>query len=318
MFRQVIIRVLSVIPLLFTISVLLFILILLLPGDAGDAILAETGTEEDIARIRTGLGLSRPFYIQYADWLINFTKGNWGNSFLTNQSVFIKFTERLPVTLELALISMFFATLFAIPSGVMAAVNRNTIWDNLNGVLTVIGVSMPAFWLGMLLILLLSIKLGILPASGYLPFFLDPIQNIKSLIMPAFCIGFSYAATLSRQTRSAMLDVLSEDYIVTARVKGVSEKVVIWKHAFRNAIIPIITIFALKVGRLIGNTVVIETIFVLPGISRAIVDGVLGRDYPVVMAFTLALATFIVFVNMTVDIIYIFIDPRISINRKID
>lgn len=318
MFRQVIIRVLSVIPLLFTISVLLFILISLLPGDAGDAILAETGTEEDIERIREGLGLSRPFYIQYADWLINFTKGNWGNSFLTNQSVFIKFTERLPVTLELALISMFFATLFAIPSGVIAAVNRNTIWDNLNGLLTVIGVSMPAFWLGMLLILLFSIKLGILPASGYVPFFLDPIQNIKSLIMPAFCIGFSYAATLSRQTRSAMLDVLSEDYIVTARVKGVSEKVVIWKHAFRNAIIPIITIFALKVGRLIGNTVVIEIVFVLPGISRAIVDGVLGRDYPVVMAFTLALASFIVFVNMTVDIIYIFIDPRISINRKID
>jgi len=318
MFRQVMIRVLSVIPLLFTISVLLFILISLLPGDAGDAILAETGTEEDIERIREGLGLSRPFYIQYADWLINFTKGNWGNSFLTNQSVFIKFTERLPVTLELALISMFFATLFAIPSGVIAAVNRNTIWDNLNGLLTVIGVSMPAFWLGMLLILLFSIKLGILPASGYVPFFLDPIQNIKSLIMPAFCIGFSYAATLSRQTRSAMLDVLSEDYIVTARVKGASEKVVIWKHALRNAIIPIITIFALKVGRLIGNTVVIETIFVLPGISRAIVDGVLGRDYPVVMAFTLALASFIVFVNMIVDIVYIFIDPRISINRKID
>lgn len=318
MFRQGIIRVLSVIPLLFTISVLLFILISLLPGDAGDAILAETGTKEDIERIRKDLGLSRPFYIQYADWLINFIKGDWGNSFLTNQLVFVKFTERLPVTLELALISMFFATLFAIPSGVIAAVNRNTSWDNLNGLLSVIGVSMPAFWLGMLLILLFSIKLGILPASGYVPFFLDPIQNIKSLIMPAFCIGFSYAATLSRQTRSAMLDVLSEDYIVTARVKGVSEKIVIWKHAFRNAIIPIITIFALKVGRLIGNTVVIETIFVLPGISRAIVDGVLGRDYPVVMAFTLALASFIVFVNMTVDIIYIFIDPRISINRKID
>lgn len=305
-------KILSLIPLLFAISIILFLLISMLPGDAALTIVGEGSDLSSVEAARERLGLDRPIYIQYFTWLKKILSGNLGNSYISNQPVAEKLLERLPVTFELAIIALVIATLIAIPVGVFSAVRRNSLMDNVISVFSMLGIAIPPFWLGMLLILLFSVTLNWLPASGYVPFFQNPMQNLKSMIMPAFCIGVSYAASLTRQTRSAMLDVLDMDYINTARVKGLKRRIVIWKHALRNALIPVITVFAMQLGRLIGGTVVVETVFVLPGIGKSIVDGITMRDYPVVMGFVLAVAVFIVVINTIVDILYIFLDPRVS------
>jgi peptide/nickel transport system permease protein len=200
----------------------------------------------------------------------------------------------------------------AIPAGILSAVKRNSVWDVIMSVVSMFGIAMPPFWIGILAIMFFSLKLNWLPASGFVPFFQDPIANLRSLAMPAFTVGLAFAATVMRQTRSAFLEILNQDFIMTARSKGLREKIVLWKHALRNALIPIITVISLQIGRLIGGSVVTETVFALPGMGREIADGLLSRDYPVVMAMILITAVFVVVTNTIVDVLVVLVDPRIS------
>lgn len=316
MLNQIIKKLLSLIPVLFLVSVILFILISLLPGDAATAIIGDVGTEGELQRIREELGYNDPIYVRYYNWISNVLKGDLGTSLITKESVKTKIMERLPVTIELALLAAIFATLISIPSGIIAAVKRNSIYDYINGVIAMIGVSMPSFWLGILMIILFALKLKWFSASGFVPFSENPLMNLKSMLMPAFCIGLAYAASLMRQTRSALIEVLNQEYILTAQAKGLKQNKVIWKHALRNAIIPVITVLSMQIGRLIGGSIVIETVFVLPGMGKALADAINARDYPIVMSFVLITATFIVCINALVDILYIIIDPRISRSKK--
>jgi peptide/nickel transport system permease protein len=316
MWRQIMTKFFMMIPLLFLISIILFVLISMLPGDAVMSMIGDTGDIAYIEQIREQIGLDKPLYVQYFDWISNLLKGNLGRSILTRKPVADIVKIRLPVTLELTLLAIIFSVLIAIPAGIISAVKRNSRWDIVTSIFSMFGIAMPPFWIGILTIMLFSLKLGWLPASGYVPFFQDPVANIRSLAMPAFTIGLAFAATIMRQTRSAFLEILSQDFIITARSKGLKERVVLFKHALRNALIPIVTVISMQIGRLIGGSVVTETIFALPGVGREIADGLLSRDYPVVMAMILITAIFVVVTNTIVDIIIVFIDPRIS--RSVD
>jgi peptide/nickel transport system permease protein len=284
----------------------------MLPGDAVLSMIGDSGDIEYIEQLREQIGLSKPLHMQYIDWISNLFKGNMGRSILTRQPVANIVKVRLPVTLELTLLAILFSMLIAIPAGILSAVKRNSTWDVVTSVASMFGIAMPPFWIGILVIMMFSLKLNWFPASGFVPFWQDPIANLRSLAMPAFTIGLAFAATIMRQTRSAFLEILSQDYITTARAKGLRERIVLWKHAFRNALIPIITVISMQMGRLIGGSVVTETVFALPGVGREIADGLLSRDYPVVMSMILITAVFVVVTNTVVDLMVVFIDPRIS------
>lgn len=301
------------IPILLLVSIVLFTIINLLPGDPALAVAGEAFRDEAlVAQIREDLGLNKPLVVRYFNWLGGVLQGDLGRSLKSRQPVVEIVRERLPVTLELTFLSMFFSTLIAVPLGIYAALHRNKAADVINSIVSMLGVAMPNFWLAILLILAFSVNLKLLPSSGYVPFFTDPIGNLRFMILPAFSIGLSFAATITRQTRSSMLEVLGQDYIMTARSKGLRDRVTIWKHALRNALIPVVTVISMQIGRLIGGAVVTETVFALPGIGRELVDGISQRNYDVVMALILITAFFVVFANTFVDILYILIDPRIS------
>jgi peptide/nickel transport system permease protein len=306
----------EMIPILLLVSIILFAIINMLPGDAAMAVMGESFNKEDLAKTRSELGLDKPIYVRYADWLGKVVHGDLGRAIKSHQPVKEIIAQRLPVTVELTLLAMLISTLLAVPAGIFAALRRNSSWDVANGVVSMIGIAMPPFWMGILLILLFSVWLGWLPSSGYVSFFKNPAKNLQHLAMPAFTIGFAFAATIMRQTRSSMLEVLGEEYIITARAKGLRERVVIWKHALRNALIPVVTVISMQMGRLIGGAVVTETVFALPGVGREMVDSIIARDYPVVMALILITALCVVLTNTLVDIIYVVIDPRISHSKE--
>ncbi|NBK22468.1 MAG: ABC transporter permease [Spirochaetia bacterium] len=312
MLQHVIRKVLMVIPLLILISIILFILISMLPGDAVLSMIGDTGDIAYIEQLRSQIGLDKPLYQQYFDWIRNLFKGDLGRSILTRQPVVNIVKVRFPVTLELTILAILISMVIAIPAGILSAVKRNSVWDVIMSVVSMFGIAMPPFWIGILAIMFFSLKLNWLPASGFVPFFQDPIANLRSLAMPAFTVGLAFAATVMRQTRSAFLEILNQDFIMTARSKGLREKIVLWKHALRNALIPIITVISLQIGRLIGGSVVTETVFALPGMGREIADGLLSRDYPVVMAMILITAVFVVVTNTIVDVLVVLVDPRIS------
>lgn len=305
-------RILSIIPLLLLISIILFILINLLPGDAAMGMVTEGASQDYVERVREQMGLDKPPVARYFSWLSSVLQGDFGKSLISNQLVSVKIMQRLPVTLEIALVAMVISVLVAVPLGILSARRRNSIFDTLGSFTSMLGVAMPPFWLGMLLVLLFSVKLGLLPASGFVSFTQDPIANLRSIILSAASIGIAFAATVMRQTRSAMLEVLGQDYVMTAQAKGLKSRVVVWKHALRNALIPVVTVVTMQIGRLIGGAVVTETVFALPGIGREIVDAILSRDYPVVMGMILVVASLVVVTNTLVDVLYIVIDPRIS------
>lgn len=316
--RNIIKKLLSVVPLLLIISFILFFIINILPGDAAMGLAAESSNQEYIVKLRAELGLDKPFLARYLDWLQKMLKGNLGRSLISGQPVIEKVLLRFPVTLELTLLAMLISVIVAIPLGIISAVKRNSFWDYGSSIIAMIGIAMPPFWLGILLVILFSLVWQLLPASGYVSFFSDPVENLKCMFMPAMSIGLAFAATVMRQTRSALLEVLSQDYIDTARAKGLSEGVVLWKHALRNSLIPVITVISMQIGRLIGGAVVTETVFALPGIGREIVDSIFSRDYPVVMAMILLTAAFVILINTFVDLLYIIIDPRISQDAQAD
>ncbi len=310
-------KILSMLPILIVVSILLFLLMNILPGNAATSQLnVENASQQYYEQLVEKLGLDRPAYIRYLDWMYSMFKGDFGKSLITGQPVIEIIKARLPITVELALLSLIIAVIIAIPLGIISAIKRNKPIDLVASVFAVAGMTIPHFWLGMLLILLFSITLKWLPASSYVPFFIDPVANLSHMIMPALAIGVGFAATFMRQTRSALLEVMDQDYIITAKAKGLKGSVVIWKHALRNSLIPVVTVIAMSTGRLIGGAVICETVFTMPGMGMGIVDGIMNRDYPIVMGLIMVSAIMIIMINTIVDIMYIVIDPRISHERK--
>jgi peptide/nickel transport system permease protein len=304
-------RLLVAIPTLLIISIFVFSLQKLLPGDP---ILAMAGEERDPATIeflREKYRLNDPLPIQYVNWLGGVVTGDFGISLRTNQPVLELIGQKLPVTIQLAVMAMFFAMIIGIPIGILAAVKKNTWIDYTANIVALSGLSIPNFWLGIMLILLVSVQLGWLPASGYESFFVDPIRSIETMIMPAFVLGNALAATLMRHTRSAMVAVLSSDYIRTARAKGLSPREIIMSHAFRNALLPVITLLALLFGELLAGAVLTEQIFTIPGFGKMTVDAVFTRDYAVVQGIVLCTAVGFILMNLIADIAYVMLNPRL-------
>ena len=303
---------------LLLISLIVFAGVRMIPGDPARVL---AGTDADAAgleEIREKYGLNAPLPLQYVRWLGLAVRGDLGESIRTRQSVAGTVATKLPITVELACLSLLVAIGIAIPAGVIAAVRRNTPWDALASGLSLCGVSVPNFWLGIMLILLVSVRLGWLPASGFVPLTEDPVANLKRMLMPALVLGTGLAAVLMRQTRNAMIEVLSADYVRTARAKGLAQAAVVVRHALRNGLIPVVTILGLQMGALMSGAVVTEQIFVLPGFGRLIVESVFTRDYPLVQGVVLITASSYVLINLLVDVSYTVLNPRIRIRGTAD
>ncbi|MGN6142141.1 MAG: ABC transporter permease [Mesorhizobium sp.] len=303
-------RVLVAIPTLLIISIFVFSLQKLLPGDPVLALAGEDRDPQTIEYLREKYHLNDPVPVQYIRWVGSALQGDLGISLKTNQPVLKLIGDKLPVTIQLAVMSIIFAFVIGIPMGIVAAVKKNTALDYIANVVALSGLSIPNFWLGIMLILLVSVKLGWLPASGYQPFFDDPLRSIQTMLMPAFVLGNALAATLMRHTRSAMLSVLSADYIRTARAKGLSEWAVVLEHSFRNAVLPIVTLSALLFGELLAGAVLTEQIFTIPGFGKLIVDAVFTRDYAVVQGVVLCTAVGFIVMNLIADVFYVLLNPR--------
>jgi peptide/nickel transport system permease protein len=299
------------VPTLLLVSVFIFALQKLLPGDPIMMLAGEDRDPEVIAFLREKYHLNDPVIYQYIYWIGDVLRGDFGISLRTNQPVLELIKEKLPVTIQLAVMAMIIAFLVGIPTGIISAVKKGTVIDYLANFVALSGLSVPNFWLGIMLILLVSVNLGWLPASGYQPLFEDPVKSLQTMIMPAFVLGTGLAATLMRHTRSAMLGVLKADYVRTARAKGLFERTVIIKHAFRNALLPIVTLSALLFGELLAGAVLTEQIFTIPGFGKLIVDAVFNRDYAVVQGVVLCTAVGFIVMNLLADIAYLVLNPRL-------
>ena len=298
---------------LFLITIIVFAGVRMIPGDPARVM---AGTEADAAgleEVRQKYGLRDPLPVQYAKWAGRALRGDLGESIRTKEPILRLIGQKLPITLQLAAYSLALALLIAVPAGVLAAVRRNTAWDYLASSVSLGGVSIPNFWLGIMLILFLSVRLQWLPASGFVSPLEDLWGNTQRLLMPAVVLAAQLAAVLMRQTRNSMIEVLSADYIRTAYAKGLRTGLVVLRHAIRNGLIPVITIFGLEVGFLIGGAVVTEQIFVVPGFGRLILEGVFTRDYPIVQGVVLITASGYVLVNLLVDVSYSLLNPRLRI-----
>ncbi|WP_062206521.1 ABC transporter permease [Aureimonas sp. AU12] len=303
-------RLLLAIPTLLIVSVFVFLLQKLLPGDP---ILALAGEERDPATLeflREKYRLNDPIVWQYLYWLGDLLRGDLGISLRTNQPVTDLILEKLPVTIQLAVLAMILAMGIGIPAGILAAVHKNSALDVAANLVALSGLSVPNFWLGIMLILLVSVNLGWLPASGYAPLFTDPLRALETMIMPAFVLSTPLAATLMRHTRSAMLGALKADYVRTARAKGLSPREVVLGHGFRNALLPVVTLSALLFGDLLAGAVLTEQIFTIPGFGKLIVDAVFNRDYAVVQGVVLCTAVGFIAMNLLADILYVLLNPR--------
>ncbi len=300
------------------ISLIVFTGVRMIPGDPARVLAGTEADEAGLAEIRAKYGLNDPIPVQYLRWVGLALRGDLGESIRTRESVVQTVARKLPITVELACLSILIALAIAIPVGVLSAVRRNSLWDYLANGLSLCGLSVPSFWLGIMLILLLSVRLGWLPASGFVPLFQEPLANLQRMLMPAFVLGATLAAVLMRQTRNSMIEVLSADYIRTAYSKGLAGRVVVFRHGIRNALIPVVTILGLQTGALMGGAVVTEQIFVVPGFGRLIVEAVFTRDYPLVQGVVLITATSYVLINLLVDMSYTLLDPRIRVHGAAD
>jgi peptide/nickel transport system permease protein len=305
-------RIGQVLPTLFILSILIFGLQQLMPGDPA-LILAgeERGDPQVLAQIRAELRLDRPIYEQYLYWIGNVLTGDFGFSWRIRMPVSQLILDKLPVTAQLAAMSFIIAVLIGVPAGIVSAVKRDQPADWVANGVALFGISTPNFWLGIMMILFFSVELGWLPPSGYVPLTEDFWQSIATTIMPAFVLGTGVASVLMRHTRAAMLTALSQDYVRTARAKGLRERVVVWKHALRNALIPVVTLGAIEFGRLLAGAVLTEQVFTIPGFGKLIVDAVFNRDYPVVQGVVLATALIFVLLSLVADLLYMAINPRL-------
>lgn len=304
-------RLLSMIPVLFIVSLIVFSLLHLTPGDPALSMLGEEATPESIAALRGELGLDDPLPVQYVKWAGSVLQGDLGRSIRSNQPVAEAILQRLPITIELAILSVVISMVIAIPIGIIAAMRRNSPLDTASTTVALLGVSLPNFFLAILLIFLFSVRLGWLSPIGYTPFVDDPVDNLKRMIMPAITLGTALSAIVMRMTRSSLLEVLDQDYVRTARAKGLREARVVRVHALKNAMVPVVTVVGLQIGGLLGGTIITETIFVLPGIGRLLVDSIFQRDFPLVQGVVLFAALAFLFTNLAVDLLYAYIDPRI-------
>jgi peptide/nickel transport system permease protein len=314
MTRYVLRRLGAAVIVLFLASILVFLGVRALPGDP---VLALAGEQRDPAvldQIRHQYGFDQPIPVQYVKWLGNALQGDLGTSTKSGLPVTQTILDRIPITLELSALAVLFAVLLGISAGVIAAVRRGSLADYASSSIALFGLSVPHFWLGLMLILLFAVKLRILPASGYVSFADDPIENLRRMIMPAFVLGTGFSAIVMRQMRSSMLESLSADYVRTARAKGLSERSVIGAHALRNSLITVVTLVGLQLGALISGAVITEQIFVIPGFGKLTIDSVLQRDPAVIQGVVLIAAAGYVVVNVIVDLLYSFLNPRIRVS----
>jgi len=326
-------RALSVIPTLFAVSIIVFLMLRLAPGDPAELLLGERATTESLAAMRDHLGLNEPIYTQYLMFLGRLVQGDLGETIWSRQKVAVEIKERFPATIELALAALVISSFFGLILGIISATKQYSVFDYLSMLGSLIGVSMPVFWLGLVLMLIFSVWLGWVPMSGRLgvAYDVDIITNfylidtlisgdwedfkdaVRHLILPAIALSTIPLAIVARMTRSSMLEVLRQDYIKTAKAKGLSQFMIVMKHALRNGLIPVITVIGLQFGILLGGAILTETVFAWPGVGKWIFDGVVKRDYMVIQGGTLVVATSYVLVNLLVDITYAIINPRISV-----
>ncbi len=305
-------RLLQLIPVLFGISVAVFTVLRFIPGGFASGLLGIDATPELIAQVNARYGLDQPLYQQYFLWISGVLQGDFGVSFRSGADILPEILSRFKVTAQLALMAAVISWCIALPLGILAAVYRNSWIDRVVRVVALLGVSVPGFALSILVILILSLSFGYYPPLQYVGFFQDPIENMELMFLPALILGTSMSGSVMRMTRSSVLEILRQDFIKTVRAKGGSERAAIFKHALRNALIPIVTLVGMQIGSLLGGAVVVEQIFSLPGLGLMTLSGISNYDYPVVQGCVLFIAFVYVMVNLVVDILYAYIDPRIS------
>lgn len=304
MHRYIIKRLLMLIPVLLGVAFIIFAIMNVAEGDPVYQVAGPDATEEQLEALREEMGLNGSLIERYFRYILNLLKGDLGTSYVSQMDVMKLYLQRLPNTLRLASLAMIVAVIVSVPLGIVAAVNQNSWKDTLAMILALLGLSMPNFWLGLLLMLLFSLKLGWFPSGG--------AEGFASVVLPAVTVGVGLAALLTRTTRSSMLDVLRQDYLRTARAKGVSERKVVYHHALRNALIPIITIFGVQFSNVLGGSVLAETVFAWPGVGRLVVDAIDQRDIPTVTGALIMTTMLVTIVNLIVDIVYAYVDPRIK------
>jgi len=306
-------RILLTLPALFGVALVVFALMRAIPGDVVTQLVGaeQEVTAEQLAELRRIFGLDLPIHVQFGQWLSAALQGDLGSSLRTGRPISTDLALRFPATLQLALMSLAIALAMAVPIGIVAALNRGRWPDYLGSAFVLVGLSVPSFFLGILLILLFSLRLGWLPPAGFVPFQEAPLESMRRMLLPSLSLGLILAAATTRIMRSAMLEILSRDFVRTARAKGLGERSVTMRHALRNALIPVVTVVGLQFGSLLGGTVIIEQVFSIPGVGRFALEGINLRDYPVVQGAVLVIAGAFVFVNLVVDILYAFIDPRV-------
>lgn len=308
MWGYIVRRLLLTVPVLIGVSILVFIMVRLVPGDPAVALAGPQASERFVSQIRERYHLDEPIYIQYGIFMANLVQGDLGESTFSRRPVAVEIQERFPKTVELTVAAMFVATFLGVGAGIVAATKRNSLFDNASMLAALFGVAAPVFWLALMLQLAFAVNLGWLPATGR--------GTVAHIVLPAVTLGMASAGLIARITRSSMLEVLRAEYIMTARAKGLAERVVIYKHAFKNALIPVVTIMGLQFGILLGGAVLTETVFAWPGVGRLLVDSLLARDYPVVQGTVLLLAVTFVLINLVIDVIYAFVDPRIDYSSQ--
>lgn len=304
-------RVAQLVPVLLIVSAVVFFVFRIVPGDMAVMRLGQNADPASITAMRKLLGLDRPLYVQYMQWLGNAAHGDLGTSYINEQSVTSLVLQTFPATLELAVLGMLLALLLSLPMGILAALRRGTWLDHIARVLALIGFCMPRYWLAVLLISLLAVQVGWLPPAGYADLSSDPVDNLRHAALPVLSLGLTIAAVQMRFLRSSLLDVLGQDYVRTARAKGLSPRTVSLRHALKNALIPFVTVVGLEMGSLLGGLVVVEQIFAWPGIGWLMINSITQRDYAVVQGAVLLIAAGVVLINLVVDVLYGYLDPRI-------
>lgn len=313
MIRFIFVRLVQLVPILLGVSMLVFLMIHLVPGDAVDIMMGTqvARTEAQVQEVRRLLGLDQPLHIQYWEWFARAVQGDLGVSLRSARPVLSEIGARLPLSAQLTVMTLFLAVIVGVPLGVFTAVRHNTRADSILRVVGLIGLSIPDFWLATMIILFASLYMPVIHIGQYVPFWTDPVQNLKVMLPPTIAFGAGLIAIIMRFTRSAVLEVLRADYVRTARAKGLHERFVLGKHVLRNALVPVVTVVGFYAGYLLGGTVVIEEVFALPGMGRLALNAIAQRDYPMIQGVVLVVASLFVFVNLLVDVSYGILNPRI-------
>ena len=309
-------RVLYIIPIMLGASILIFALIRIAPGDISVLILEGAGKgtaqSDQVQKLRQELGLDKPIHQQYIDWLGHIVRLDLGRSFWTNRPIIEEIKNKYPISMQMAIIAVLLSLIIAIPIGVLSAIYQDTWIDYVFRIVTVAGLAVPNFWMGILIILALVAWFQYTPPLGFVPFWVDPWKNFQQMVWPAVALGYRLSAIVSRVTRSQMLEVLRQDYIRTARAKGIKDRVVVYRHALKNALLPVVTITGVQLGALLGGTVITETVFNIPGMGRQLIEAINFRDYPMVEAIVLISALTFALLNLLVDVMYVWLDPRVK------